>query len=129
MAAKSGIKNEILDELEKAPAERMLNAKIDRHLGQESEQAAGNHRNGGSAKTVLTDTGQIRAVDPAGSAAALRAGADRQILAAFPGLRRENHRTPRSRHDHARHSGAPARVLRGGDFARTRLSGNRRRAR
>lgn len=78
MAAKTSIRNEVLDELlagrdpktvfesegllddlKKALAERMLNAEMDQHLGRESEQAAGNHRNGSSAKTVLTDTGKL----------------------------------------------------------------------
>jgi putative transposase len=47
-------------ELKKALAERMLNAELDVHLGDEAEQAAGNHRNGTSAKTV--DTGSERVV-------------------------------------------------------------------
>src|SRR6266545_571441 len=78
MAARSTIKSEILDELlegrdpktvfeseglldelKKALAERILNAEMDHHLGQEPEQAAGNHRNGSSPKTVLTDTGKL----------------------------------------------------------------------
>lgn len=49
----------LLDELKKALAERVLNAEIDHHLGQGSEQASGNHRNGTSSKTALTDTGKL----------------------------------------------------------------------
>jgi putative transposase len=49
----------LLDELKKALAERILSAEMDHHLGQEPEQAAGNHRNGSSPKTVLTDTGKL----------------------------------------------------------------------
>lgn len=49
----------LLDELKKALAERVLNAEMDHHLGQEEEQASGNHRNGTSPKTVLTDTGKL----------------------------------------------------------------------
>src|SRR5258707_21540 len=49
----------LLDDLKKALAERMLNAEMDQHLGRESEQAAGNHRNGSSSKAVLTDTGKL----------------------------------------------------------------------
>jgi putative transposase len=49
----------LLDELKKALAERILNAEMDHHLGQEPEQASGNHRNGTSPKTVLTDTGKL----------------------------------------------------------------------
>jgi putative transposase len=49
----------LLDDLKKALAERILNAEMDHHLGQESEQAAGNFRNGASAKTVLTDSAKL----------------------------------------------------------------------
>ena len=49
----------LIDELKKALAERILNAEMDHHLDQESEQAAGNHRNGTSSKSVLTDTGKL----------------------------------------------------------------------
>ena len=47
-------------ELKKALAERMLGAEMDVHLADEAEQAAGNHRNGTSRKTV--DTGSERIV-------------------------------------------------------------------
>ena len=47
-------------ELKKALAERMLGAEMDVHLSVEAEQAAGNHRNGTSPKTV--DTGSERVV-------------------------------------------------------------------
>jgi putative transposase len=47
-------------ELKKALAERMLGAEMDVHLSAEAEQAAGNHRNGTSPKTV--DTGSERVV-------------------------------------------------------------------
>jgi putative transposase len=75
MASKRKIKNELLDELlagrdpktvlssdglmgelKKALAERMLEAEMDVHLDQEDEQGSGNHRNGYSEKTVLTDS-------------------------------------------------------------------------
>src|SRR5512134_97891 len=54
----------LLDEIKKALAERMLNAELDEHLAAESAEAdsaagAGNHRNGYSKKTVLTDTGKL----------------------------------------------------------------------
>jgi len=44
--------------LKNALAERILNAEMEHHLGQDSEQAAGNHRNGSSAKRVLTEIGK-----------------------------------------------------------------------
>ena len=47
-------------DLKKALAERMLGAEMDVHLSAEAEQAAGNHRNGTSPKTV--DTGSERVV-------------------------------------------------------------------
>ena len=47
-------------ELKKALAERMLGAEMDVHLSRDAEQAAGNHRNGTSPKTV--DTGSERVV-------------------------------------------------------------------
>ena len=49
----------LLDELKKVLAERILNAEMDHHLGQKNEQGSGNHRNGTSPKTVLTDTGKL----------------------------------------------------------------------
>ena len=36
----------------------MLNAEMDMHRGGGSEQEAGNHRNGSSRKTVLSDDGE-----------------------------------------------------------------------
>ena len=50
----------LLGELKKALAERMLNAEMDAHLDQEAQSDAGNHRNGYSAKQVLTDSGPLR---------------------------------------------------------------------
>ncbi|MGA8041786.1 MAG: IS256 family transposase [Terracidiphilus sp.] len=51
----------LLVELKKALAERMLNAEMDQHLESEAAEGApaGNHRNGYSKKTVLTDNSQI----------------------------------------------------------------------
>ena len=49
----------LVGDLKKALAERMLNAEMDMHLGGESEQEAGNHRNGSSRKTVLSDDGEL----------------------------------------------------------------------
>lgn len=49
----------LLGDLKKALAERMLNAEMDVHLGSEDEQAAGNHRNGISQKTVISDDGEL----------------------------------------------------------------------
>ena len=49
----------LLGELKKALAERMLDAEMDVHLDSEAEQAAGNHRNGSSQKTVLSEDGEL----------------------------------------------------------------------
>ncbi len=49
----------LLGDLKKALAERMLNAEMEVHLGSEAEQEAGNHRNGNSQKTVLSDDGEL----------------------------------------------------------------------
>jgi putative transposase len=54
----------LLDDIKKALAERMLSAELDEHLAVEPAEAdstagAGNHRNGYSKKTVLTDTGKL----------------------------------------------------------------------
>lgn len=49
----------LLGDLKKALAERMLNAEMDVHLDSEAEREAGNHRNGNSEKTVLSDDGEL----------------------------------------------------------------------
>jgi putative transposase len=54
----------LLGELQKALAERILNAEMDQHLEGPEEQEAGNHRNGTSAKTVLTDNSAIDVAIP-----------------------------------------------------------------
>jgi len=51
--------NGLLGELKKALAERMLNAEMELHLDSEAEQQAGNHRNGSSQKTVLSEDGEL----------------------------------------------------------------------
>ena len=54
----------LFDQFKKAVLERALGAEMSHHLGYASGQAkpegTGNHRNGKSAKTVLTDTGALR---------------------------------------------------------------------
>src|SRR5262245_9598437 len=54
----------VLDALKKRLAERMLNAEIEHHLGLEPERDAGNHRNGYSSKTVLTESGKLELTIP-----------------------------------------------------------------
>jgi putative transposase len=48
----------LVDELKKRLAEGMLNGEMDHHLGGEAEEETGNHHNGYSSKTVLTDSGK-----------------------------------------------------------------------
>ena len=54
----------LFDQFKKALLERALGAEMSHHLGyapgQTKPEGAGNHRNGKSAKTVLTDTGALR---------------------------------------------------------------------
>ena len=49
----------LIGDLKKALAERMLNAEMDVHLAQEADAGLQNHRNGSSAKTVLTPDGTL----------------------------------------------------------------------
>lgn len=49
----------LIDDLKKGLAERILDAEMDVHLDDELERAAGNHRNGRSRKTVLTENGSL----------------------------------------------------------------------
>src|ERR1700733_4211956 len=53
--------NGLLDDLKKALAERVLNAEMDHHLGNEE---LGNRRNGYGRKSVITDTGTIELEGP-----------------------------------------------------------------
>jgi len=52
-------KDGLFDELKKALAERVLNAEIDEHLDADAAQGRKNHRNGYSAKTVLTESSKL----------------------------------------------------------------------
>lgn len=49
----------LMGELKKALVERMLNAELAVHLDSPDEQAAGNHRNGSSQKTVRSEDGEL----------------------------------------------------------------------
>jgi putative transposase len=72
--------------LKKALIERALGAELTDHLGYEKSDPAGrgsgNSRNGVSAKTVLTDDGELR-IESARSRRHLRAAIDRQGPDAF----------------------------------------------
>jgi putative transposase len=102
--------NGLLDGLKKALAERVLNAGMDHHLAGEEP---GNRRNGYGRKTVLTDTGRIRAGGAARPPGQFRPAADRQISAPLSGVRRQDHldvprgMSPRGIVGHLRHPGSP----------------------
>ena len=49
----------LMGDLKKALAERVLQAEMDVHLNADDERKAGNHRNGTSKKSVLTEDGKI----------------------------------------------------------------------
>jgi len=49
----------LMGDLKEALAERMLNAEMDDHLANQSQEATGNHRNGTRQKTVMTGDGQV----------------------------------------------------------------------
>lgn len=52
-------KDGLVDDLKKALAERILDAEMEAHLSSIDEKERGNHRNGHSKKTVLTDTSRL----------------------------------------------------------------------
>jgi putative transposase len=54
----------LVEALKKRLAERMLNAEMDHHLGEDQEQEAGNHRNGYGSKTVLSGSGKLELAIP-----------------------------------------------------------------
>ena len=76
----------LIGDLKKALAERMLNAEMDEHLANEAEAGLATTATAASAKTVLTDRRQARAVDSARPARSVRPAADRQVPRRFPGF-------------------------------------------
>jgi putative transposase len=59
----NAISDEIVDQLWRGGTgygiRELLNGEMDHHLGVEAEEEAGNHRNGYSSKTVLSETGKL----------------------------------------------------------------------
>lgn len=103
--AKSKFKPELLDELlkdqdpktvlssrglfgalKKALAERILNAEMDHHLGQAAEESQGNHRNGSSSKTVLTDNEELDVEIPRDRQGHFEPGLIRKYQRRLPGF-------------------------------------------
>ena len=123
----------LLDEIKKALAERMLNAELDEHLAAQSAEAdcaagAGNHRNGYSKKTVLTDTGKLELDIPRDR----RGSFEPQLIAKyqrrFPGFD-EKIVDVRPRDERPGDPGPPSRALRDRSFAPAGEHGYRRGAR
>ena len=75
MFAKGGV----LDDLKKALSERILNAELDEHLGDEDAGGNANRRNGYSKKTVLTGTSKITLSIPRDRAGTF----DRKLIAKY----------------------------------------------
>jgi len=61
----------LVEELKKRLAERMLDGEMEHHLDAEVAAQAGNHCNGYSSKTVLTDSGKLEAFNSARSSRTL----------------------------------------------------------
>jgi hypothetical protein len=80
--------------------------------GRPSPKTCGNHRNGASGKTVLTEDGPLRIEVPRDREGSLRAAAHPQARAALHRLRRQDRGHVRARHDGARDPGLPGRAVR-----------------
>ena len=75
----------LFGELKKALAERILNAEMDHHLGQ-AEESSGNHRNGSSSKTVLTDSEELHLDIPRDRQGHFEPGLIRKYQRRLPGF-------------------------------------------
>ncbi len=78
--------NGLFGELKKALAERVLNAEMDHHLSQADEEASGNHRNGSSSKTVLTDNEELEVEIPRDRQGHFEPGLIRKYQRRLPGF-------------------------------------------
>ena len=107
----------LLGELKKALAERVLNAEMDHHLADSTQDEVsegdkpGNHRNGYSKKTVLTENEALELSIPRDRRGKLRAAADCKVPTPISRLRRQDHLDVRARHEHAGDSRAFARAV------------------
>ena len=94
----------------KALTERVMGAGLSHHLGYRAGEtptvAQTHHRNGHSEKTVPTEDGPVRIAVPR-SGRRVRAGVDPEAYAELHGIRRQDHRDVRARHDGARDPGVP----------------------
>ena len=96
----------VLGEITRRMVERALEEELTEHLGYPAGQAppggAGNSRNGGTPKTLLTDQGRVRIDTPRDRKSQLRAAAGQEGPAAPGRSGREDHRPVRGRDDHPR---------------------------
>src|SRR5262245_37365674 len=116
----------LVGELKKALAERMLNAELSSHLDSETEQAAGNHRNGTSPKTVLTEDGAVTLSIPRDRHGRFEPALIAKYRRRFPGFDEKIIARLSPRDEYARHPGPCRRALWGNDLTGARLGGDRR---
>src|SRR6186713_1237149 len=105
----------LFKQLKKALIERALGAELSEHLGYEKGDPAGrgsgNSRNGASAKTVLTEEGEIEIAVPRDRAGSFEPQLIAKGQTRFDGFDDKIPEPVRARHDGARDPGAPGRAL------------------
>lgn len=110
----------LLKELTKAVIERCLETELDTHLGYPKHgrkgKSAGNVRNGHSQKTLKGEQGHVDIEVPRDRRGTFEPQSVKKGQTRMVGTDRQNPGSVCARDDHARHSGATARTLRGGDF-------------
>jgi putative transposase len=102
----------LIGDLKKALAERMLNAEMDVHLAHEAQAGMANHRNGASAKTVLTPDGSMELSIPRDRHGRFDSALIAKYRRRFPGFDEKIIALYRPRPEHARYPGPCARALR-----------------
>ena len=121
----------LFKQLKKALIERALGAELTDHLGYEKGDPAGrgsgNSRNGPSAKTVLTEDGEIEIEVPRDRDGSFEPQMIAKGQTPLRRLRRQDHLALRPGHDGAGDPGPPARALRHRRLARPDQPGHRRR--
>ena len=98
-------KNGLLDELKTALAERVLNAELADHLGKEAAEGRKNHRNGYSAKKVITETSKLEIRIPRDREGTFEAKLIQRYQRRFLRLRRQDHLDVRAGDERARDPG------------------------
>ena len=121
----------IFQQFKKSVLERALGAEMSHHLGYapgqaKPEGAAANHRNGKSAKTVLTDVGALRIDVPRDREGTFEPQLIGKHERRFTGFNDLDLRHVRTRHDGARDPGLPGRDVLGRCLARSHQQRHRR---